>query len=211
MPSITVFPSGHVTEDSAYDSIPSGNPLSNAVGKDHTNRAYAGFNLRTGSGSASYVVYTFDLSQIPRHAVIHSVTCQAGTYGPASSKNRTAIRQVQLFSGTVPKGSAADFSFSGALVTSALNGGTWTRAELSSARIRIYVTRGTKNTTKAASCFFAGASLTVDYTEPEFTVLRLKGTGGWVPIRSIWQKQDGIWVPADETALNPGSQYIKGS
>ena len=76
--------------------------------------------------------------------------------------NRISTRQAQLYAGTTAKGTA----YTVATSTTAFNitAGSWTRAELQNARIRLYAVRGTSNTGTNYYFRFYGVSLLVNYT-----------------------------------------------
>ncbi len=153
----SAHPTG-IAADHAYASI-----SNQANGyNDSSNTSYATINLTTGSGATTYIYYTFDFSDIPAEATIESVSCTTKTYINTTNSSRIRTRQVQLFSGTNEKGSAATVSNSTSVVT--LSAGTWTRAELQDARIRLHGVRGTSNTTSTYSFRFYGATFTVNYS-----------------------------------------------
>lgn len=154
------------TSDSAVDGVYSGNvPTNGATGSSSSTRACVFSN--TGSGVTSYLVYGFDTSNIPLNATITSVTCtvKASYY---SSNSMLTGHVAQLYSGTTAKGSSTSITGTGSTSsTQTVNGGnSWTRAELNNINIRYTVTRGTSNTTSAASFSFWGATLSVSYTLP---------------------------------------------
>lgn len=133
---------------------------------DSSSTTYARFNITNGSGAETTVYYNFDCSSIPENATITSVACTARCAISTTSTSYISTRQVQMFTGTTEKGSAttiASTSTSGA--TYPLSVGTWTRAELQNAKVRLYVVKNGTNTT-TRYLYFQGASLTVNYTIP---------------------------------------------
>ena len=154
---IDVHPTG-IADDHSYASISN---TSNGYNSS-SNTTYATINLTTGSGATTYVYYTFDFSGIPEGATIDSVSCTAKAYINTTNSSRITTRQAQLYSGTTAKGSASTISNS----TTAFNmtEGTWTRAELQNARIRLYVVRGSSNTSSTYYIRFYGATFTVEYS-----------------------------------------------
>lgn len=148
-------------DNSTYASISSQNPASNGL-SDSSSTTYAQFNLVTGSGAETYIYYNFDTSNIPNGATINSVTCTAKAYINTTNNSRITTRQIQLFSGNTAKGSASTISNSTTVIT--MTPGTWTASELINARIRIYVKRGTSNTSSAYYARMYGATLTVNYS-----------------------------------------------
>ena len=154
---ITVYPSG-VKDDHAYASISGTESAYNPS----SNTSYATINLTTGQNAVTYVYFTFDFSEIPAGSTIDSISCSAKTYINTTNSSRITTRQAQLYSGSTAKGSASTISNS----TTAYNmtTGTWTRDELQNASLRIYVQRGTSNTTSAYYVRLYGATFTVEYT-----------------------------------------------
>lgn len=159
---VTLYPSSYNSTDYAYASVVSGYALSNPIGKGSTSTSMCRVNLKTGSSEVSYLYYNFDCSSIPSNATIESVTCKAKVYINQTNSNRVQTRQVQLFSGSTAKGSAATMSTS----TTALNitAGTWTRTELNNCRLRLYAVRGTNSTTTTYYMGLYGADLTITYS-----------------------------------------------
>lgn len=154
---ITAYPSG-VLSDHAYASITS---TENAYNPS-SNTSYATINLTTGTNAVTYVYFTFDFSEIPAGSAIDSISCSAKTYINTTNTSRITTRQAQLYSGSTAKGSASTISNS----TTAYNmtTGNWTRDELQDASLRIYVQRGTSNTTSNYYVRVYGATFTVEYT-----------------------------------------------
>ena len=156
--------SGHPT---SYDSGYSAYSVSglNQGQTDATSTNYATINLTRGSRAETSIYYNFDTSSIPANATIKSVTCRAKCYISTTNSNRIVTREVRLYSGSTAKGSAATVSNS----TSAfrVTAGTWTRAELTNAKIRVHAVRGTSNTNTNYYFRFYGATLTVEYEYEE--------------------------------------------
>ena len=154
---ITAYPSG-VLSDYAYASITS---TENAYNPS-SNTTYATINLTTGSNAVTYVYFTFDFSEIPAGSTIDSVSCSAKTYINTTNSSRITTRQAQLYSGSTAMGSASTISNS--TTAYSMTPGTWTRDELQDASLRIYVQRGTSNTTTTYYVRMYGATFTVEYT-----------------------------------------------
>ena len=154
---ITAYPSG-VLSDYAYASITS---TENAYNPS-SNTTYATINLTTGSNAVTYVYFTFDFSEIPAGSTIDSVSCSAKTYINTTNSSRITTRQAQLYSGSTAMGSASTISNS--TTAYSMTPGTWTRDELQDASLRIYVQRGTSNTTSTYYVRMYGATFTVEYT-----------------------------------------------
>lgn len=155
---VTSFDSENSTYRSVYNSL---NPENGIGGSSDGNRTCVYSN--TGSGVESYLYYNFDCSSIPANATITSVTCVA-TASVYQASTYFTTYDLQLCTGTTPKGTAVTITGSGSTsATHNINGGSWTRAELNNIKIRERVIRGTSNTTSDASFSFWGATLTIEY------------------------------------------------
>lgn len=159
------YASNYNDGSTAVDGIYSGNVISNGF-TDENSSTRAALYTNTGSGAASYIYYNFDCSSIPSNASINSVSCvvKVGTQGT----NYYNTRQVQLCTGTTPKGSSVTASGTNTSPAShTLNVSDFTRSELSDVKVRLYVTRisGSGNyATDPSTVSFYGATLTVNYT-----------------------------------------------
>lgn len=155
------------SSDSAVDGVYNGNvPSNGATGASSTTRACVFSN--TGNGATSYLVYKFDVSNIPSDAIISSVSCsvKASYY---SSNSMISGHVAQLYTGTTAKGTSTSITGTGSTSsTQTVDGGSsWTRSELNDINIKYTITRSSSNTTSAASFSFWGATLTVTYTLPQ--------------------------------------------
>lgn len=124
-----------------------GNNFNNAVG--HT--AESPGSTASGNGSWTYVKenssstsntgyadFAFDFSDIPANATITSV--QIKCYGAVEdSSQSTSHADITLFSGSTQKGTMQKFTSSTNSVITISDPGTWTRAELQSAKLRFAV------------------------------------------------------------------------
>ena len=122
------------------------------------------------------------------------------------SCNSSTKGSMQLYSGTVAKGSATSTKTSAAVYN--LSCGTWTRAELDNIRLLTKIT----NTNSGHSIFyFYGADLTVTYTyQSEKFMLKLGGA--WHDVARVFKKVNGIWVEqTDLSSVIPGNvRYQNG-
>lgn len=170
---IEAHPSG-ILDDHAYASISNTTNAYNAS----SNTTYAQISLVTGSSATTYVYFTFDFSDIPEGATINSVSCTAKAYINTTNSSRITSRQIQLYSGTTAKGSAYTISNSTSAFT--MTPGSWTRAELQNARIRLYAKRGTSNTSSTYYLRFYGATFTVNYSLQgiEYTIAATSNVSG---------------------------------
>jgi len=183
-----------VSYDTTDHSWYSTSGMSNAYdGSDSTN--YATINDTRGSGAETWVYFEFNTSSIPSGSTINSVSCVVKLMANGNS-TVTPTRTVQMFTGTTAKGSSTSMPTSAG--TKSFSGQTWTLAELRDARVKIYVQRGTSQTSTNYYVRFYGATLTVDYTPPagpSYTV-KVKNNGSWVNATKVLVKSSGSWVEA---------------
>lgn len=156
---ITLNPSSYDNVDHQYASV----SYPSRAYTDETSTTYCQIGLTTGSGAETWMYFGFDTSSIPAGARIDEVSCTAKTASSSTNTNYLATRKWQLFSGTTAKGDSKNLGGSGS-TTNSVTGASWTRAELDNIRIRIYVKRGTQNTTSNYWARFFGATLTIKYT-----------------------------------------------
>ena len=170
-----------------------------------------------------YMIYGFDVSEIPQNATINSVSCSAKV---EHTHTRTTYGSVQLYSGSTAKGSASTFRTT---ETVNLTTGTWTRSELSNIRIRIGSTY-TGNTTTYYTRFY-GADLTINYTVNEasytYTISNIsadhaiivddrekqyiKLNNEYKRIIKFYKKVNNVWVETAYEDLNTSGPYIHKS
>lgn len=145
--SFTTGFSGGTSMNFYTSSSSTGNNFNYAVG--HT--AESPGSTSSGSGSWTYVKengdstnntgyadFVFDFSDIPVNAIIKSV--QVKCYGAVESSGQsTSHADITLFSGSTQKGTMQKFTSSSNSVITISDSGTWTRAELQSAKLRFAV------------------------------------------------------------------------
>lgn len=130
-------------------------------GSDNT--SYAQINLTRNANAVTYIYYIFgSFSEIPSGATINSVSCTCKCSINNTTASRVATREARLYSGTTAMGTA--YTVANSTTAFSITPGTWTRAELQNARLRLYAVRGTSNTTSSYYFRFYGATLTVSYT-----------------------------------------------
>ena len=160
MAKTTAITNTEIFTPSSYDnsSTISSNYVSNTQnglnGSGNTS-TYASFSAQSTS---YYAAYNFDCSSIPESATINSVACTARAR--LSSTNNWSTRTMQLYSGTSSKGSSTSVNSTTSSAYT-LSTGTWTRNELSDAKIRITIRRSGNSSRRFD---FYGATLSVSYT-----------------------------------------------
>lgn len=193
----TFYPGAYEAESSSY--YYNMKYATNPVGKGSANTTYASFENRPYQSGIIY--WPFDTSIIPAEATIDSVACMA-----KGSCNSSTKGSMQLYSGTVAKGSATSTKTSAAVYN--LSCGTWTRAELDNIRLLTKITNANSN---SSIFYFYGADLTVAYTyQSEKFMLKLGGA--WQDIAHVFKKVNGIWVEQTELAnvIEDGVRYQNG-
>ena len=156
---LTKYPSSYDTTNYQYAS------MSNAsrAYTSYDSTTYATINLTPGSQAETYVFFKFDTSSIPANAVIEEVSCTAKTYCSNASTANVAQKTVRLCFDTTAKGDYAQIA-TGSAGTQTIDGGSWTREEISDIRLRVYARRGTSNVNNTYSLRLYGATLTIKYT-----------------------------------------------
>ena len=159
----TGVPVSYDATESTYDSIYTGS--TNSGLSDHNSNDRICCYVEQTAYAEAKLTYNFDCSSIPQAATITSVSCIAAA-SCYSNGQYFDTKTIQLYSGSVAKGTAVENTGNGSTKTNHnINGGTWTRQELNDAKIVLYIKRG--NNTTQASFSFWGATLTVNYTLPE--------------------------------------------
>lgn len=192
----TFYPGAYKADSNDYYGMKN---ATNPVGKGSANTTYASFENRPYQSGIVY--WPFDTSIIPAEATIDSVACMA-----KGSCNSSTKGSMQLYSGTVAKGSATSTKTSAAAYS--LSCGTWTRAELDNIRLLTKIT----NTNSGSSIFyFYGADLTVTYTYQSEKFM-LKIGSAWAGASAVYKKVNGVWVEQTDLAnlMSDGVRYQFG-
>lgn len=192
----TFYPGAYKADSNNYYGMKN---ATNPVGKGSANTTHASFENRPYQSGIVY--WPFDTSIIPAEATIDSVACMA-----KGSCNSSTKGSMQLYSGTVAKGSATSTKTSAAVYN--LSCGTWTRAELDNIRL---LTKITNTNSNRSIFYFYGADLTVTYTYKNEKFM-LKLGGSWADASRVFKKVDGIWVEqTDLSSVIPGNvRYQNG-
>lgn len=187
---LAVHPTAYDEDDHSYASISS----ASSGYTDSSSTNYATVNLTTGSGAETYIYWEFDTSSIPANATITSVTCQAKIYINQTSSTYITTRQAQLFSGTTAKGTA--YTVSNSTTAFTISAGSWTRAQISDLRLRLYAVRASRNTTTSYYFRFYGATVTINYSVSGtiYSVTATSEVDGVTPVpaqQEIFQQESG--------------------
>lgn len=166
-----------------------------------------------------YVDYAFDFSDVPSGATISSVSVSVYGHRENATIDDTHIANVQLMSGSINKGTDEDFTSTSNQLITVSNPGTWTRAELQSAKLRFtvgyyggLVCGITWNVTYEVDGYvYTISNITTDHTivvSSGTTQLniRVKQNGAWITPSKVLVKQSGSWVQASKIMVkNNGS------
>ena len=159
---LELYPTSINTSQSSYST---GSNNANAQTRTDST-TYSTIGLTTGSRASSWVTYTFNITDdtIPAGATISSISCQIKARVSSTSYISTAV--AQLYADETAKGGTASFrsTSSNPSPVTISNVGSWTLAELKTARIRFTATRGTSNTSRSASMYIYGTDLDITYT-----------------------------------------------
>lgn len=180
----TFYPGAYKADSSDYYGMKN---ATNPVGKGSANTTHASFENRPYQSGIVY--WPFDTSIIPAEVTIDSVACMA-----KGSCNSSTKGSMQLYSGTVAKGSATSTKTSAAVYN--LSCGTWTRAELDNIRLLTKITNANWN---SSIFYFYGADLTVTYTYQSEKFM-LKTGGSWADASRVFKKVNGAWVEQTDLA-----------
>ena len=152
---------------STYNSsdVASVSNLSNGYNPFEHNANYAYIYLKTGESAETKFFFNFAVN-IPSESTINSVSC----YARASISGTTGVnaRRIQLYSGSIAKGSYVTLGTSVSAITSTdlASNTTWTVSELQEAKLYLYATRNSSgnNLTSSRSLKFYGATISINYT-----------------------------------------------
>ena len=183
---------------------------------DANSGSYGQWYSVTGEGSETIVDFLFNIVNIPQICEITSVNLSFKCYLQGGAYHD--YRYAQLYSGNTAKGSPSGNLDASTSVRTLDDCGSWTREELDSLKLRIYLKRGSTNTTTNYYVRFYGATLTITYREYDeayysYTVSNIqadhtivineasstppsyiKVNGQYVSISKIWKKVNNVWV-----------------
>lgn len=221
----TLIPEGNTNDGFTLSNID--NAYSDA---DSTN--YATLEL---SGSSSGTIY-FDLSalNIPSSATIEGVSCEVTLQYDRNNSSSGYTASCQMYTGSTAKGSSQSIVSAGgsdvAKTTFNLIVGSWTKNELSSARLYITATNSARSTHRFLYVYGVSFNITysidgVIYTYTISNVISnhviivssatskiyIKESGVWVEYTKGYKKVNGVWVEQNlNTLFNSTTNYIHG-
>lgn len=151
-----------VSYDSGYQAY-SVSTLDNAYASS-SNTSYAQLNLTRNNGAVTQIYYNFSFN-IPSGATITAISANEKCYINTTNSSRITTRQIQLYANGSAKGTATTIS-NNQNVTSMTPGSVsnWSVSDVNNLKIRVYVVRGSSNTTSNYYVRFYGADVTVTYS-----------------------------------------------
>ena len=191
-----------------------------ALGKTAEDPYSSTNNMYASNGSTGYVDYAFDFSEIPSGATINSVSVKVNGHRENSTVDSTHVASIQLMSGSTNKGDDQEFTSTSNATITLSNPGTWTQAELLSAKLRFtvgyyggLVCGITWTVTYASDGFIytitniAGNHTVVFSSASSPLPLRVKLNGTWVTPSKVLVKQGGAWVQATKILVKDNNNW----
>lgn len=185
---------------SSYDSINSGYPLHNILGKDETNSTFTRFNMNTGVLAYTYVFLVFDFSAIPENATINRVSCSCKCKCSNSSAVVAGNNDIALCENSnVIVRSSSTQTFDTSVSTETISSVEITRAQLNNLRFRLLGVRGSFGVTRTQYLDLYGVSITVEYTTQDKVEMQFSVNGTWLNVTEAYVKSDdGIWMKQED-------------
>lgn len=112
----------------------------------------------TNNNATGWAIYDFDFSSIPANATITSVSVKCYGARESTSTSSQYKAKIGLYSGNTLKSTEQEFTSTSASIMTITSPGTWTRAELQSAKLRF--------TVAYYGGWLGGVTWTVNYTIP---------------------------------------------
>lgn len=193
-----------------------------AVGYSAENPNSSNGNMYASSGSTGYVDYAFDFSDIPSGATINSVEVKAYGKRENSSTDSTHMAKIGLYSGSTLKSTEQEFTSTSMQTITISNPGTWTRAELQSAKLRFtvaYYGGAVSGITWKVSYEIDGYQYTISNINADHVILvaalstgnkvYIKRNGSWVEAQNILVKNNGIWAHIDHVYKKANNSWTE--
>lgn len=189
-----------------------------AVGYSAENPNSQNGNMYAASGSTGYVDYTFDFSDIPSGATISSVEVKAYGKRENSTTDSTHMAKIGLYSGSTLKSTEQQFTSTSMQLITISSPGTWTRAELQSAKLRFtvaYYGGAISGITWKVTYSIQGYQYTLLNVQADHVILvqslgniiYVKVGGTWVQGKNVLVKRNGSWVSVDKVYKKSGNSW----
>lgn len=199
---LSFYPGTHDAAESSYTDLDNENRF---VGLGIDSKNYCEF--RNDQNIPAYTFWPFDVSAIPSDADIVSVGCKVKAC--VANDNGMLNAYMQLYSGPVAKGQAISYLTKDDTVFD-LDVGVWTRRELDSVRLYVYVESSASFGSRRYARLY-GAELTVIYTHNQQKFM-IKLDGSWHGVSRVFKKISGIWVEQNdlESVIAEGTRFRNG-
>lgn len=196
MATLKAYPNGVDESISVYASADSSYPASNVFGKDENNTTFARWYMTTGMAKATKIVFTFDVSAIPRDATIDNVSVAAKARLQNSSMSYGGNSNLTLQDGDENVARTDNLTLYGTDPSvETLSSTDFTRAMLDNIRVGFNSSRGLLGTNNQYYVDFYGCTLTIEYTTANNNnKFMLKTNGVWTECTEIYKKVNGAWV-----------------
>lgn len=192
-------------------------------GSTSTQNTYAKGNA-SGNTTTGTAIYSFDFSSIPANAEITSVSVRCYAARENSSIDSTHVCKIGVYSGSTLKGAEQNVTSTSYSIVTLSNVGTWTRAELQSAKFHLtlgYYGGRCTGITWSVTYSVGGYVYTIANVATNHTIiissagaqpeLYVKRNGSWVQVQTAYVKQNGSWVEvALDQVFSAGVNYVQG-
>ena len=177
-------------------------------------------NMYASSGSTGYVDYAFDFSSIPDGSTIGSIEVKAYGKRENSTIDSTHVAKIELYSGSTLKGTEQQFTSTSMQTITITNPGTWTRAELQSAKLRFtvaYYGGAISGITWKVTYSIQGYQYTITNVQADHTIivsstssegLYFKAANNWFKASKIYKKVNGSWTQIQLNTLTDRKVYV---
>lgn len=212
--SITAYPASYEVNGSI-----SGTHYTQCIGQGLDNTV-SGSDYSSSTASNASIDYAFDFSEIPAGASIQSVSVKVKGHCESTSSS-SEVATLQLYTGTTAKGGESEFT-STSDQTITMKAGTWTRAELQSAKLRFTIgyyggaVSGAEWTVsyEVDGYTYTIANVTADHaivvSAASSTQLYVKSGNTWAQVSAAYVKRNGAWVQtALDSVFQTGTNYVR--
>lgn len=178
----------------------------------------------SGNTTTGDAIYSFDFSSIPVGAEITSVTVKCYAAREDSSVDSTHVCKIGVYSGNTLKGTVQNVTSTSYSIVTLSDPGTWTRAELQSAKFHLtlgYYGGRCTGITWTVTYSVNGYLYTIEGIAANHVIvisssgaqpeLYVKRNGSWVQVQTAYVKQNGSWVEvALDQVFSAGVNYVQG-
>lgn len=203
----TFYISGYNEQESSFASSTDVSTFSKFIEKPLTNNNYGIVKMNMATYAETMLYVTFDISAIPKNAIIKSVTAKikASTTG---SGTYIQYRQARALNDAGWLSSSTTLSSSPDSYTISLYSRDWTVEMLESFMLRFYVKRNSRSTSYSYQMQIYAAELTIEYEyEEDSNNLFIKSNGKWKAVSKVMKKINGNWQEIEANDLPRDKVY----